>query len=104
MFQQSNMHRWYYGSHQVPEHPPPQSGFDSLQRSSTTRLFALKLVQWAYVMRLVITWDWCGGSPLIVSPKLLEVFGLSAQYIGWHGGFGSGEKSVSAEESLIGSL
>ena len=29
MYQQSNMHRWYCGSHQVLEHPTPQPGFDS---------------------------------------------------------------------------
>ena len=44
----------------------------------------------------------CGG-PIIASPERLEVFTLSARD-GLARGFESGERSVFAEESLIGSL
>ena len=33
---------------------PHPNQVSTLQRSSTTRLFALKLVQWAYVLHLVV--------------------------------------------------
>ena len=58
---------------------PHPNQVSTLQRSSTIRLFTLKLVQWAYVLHLVVTWEWCGGGPVIASPELLEFFGLSGQ-------------------------